>query len=109
MRQYWVVCGCIRYNRTILPNKLATQFCSLLSCMTTHKPRLDWVKEVLADKGERACPTSLGILLRSGATSVVLQSMNDRPESHRPESPEGDDRLLCPPWQLMRLTAARKA
>jgi hypothetical protein len=80
--------------------------------MTTHKQRLDLIKEVLADledKGERACPTSLGILLRSGATSVVLQSMNDRPENHRPESPEGDDRLLCPSWQLMRLTAARKA
>jgi len=80
--------------------------------MTTRKPGLEWIKEIAADledNGERACPTSLGILLRSGAAPVVLQSIDDRPENHRPESSEGDDRLLCPSWQLMRLTAARKA
>jgi len=80
--------------------------------MTTRKPGLELIKEIVADledNGERACPTLLGILLRSGAASVVSQSINDRPENLRPETSGGDDRLLCPSWQLMRLAAARKA
>jgi hypothetical protein len=79
--------------------------------MTLRKPRLDWIKEVLADLedyGERPCPTSLGIIWRPAMASADFQPLNDRLESDRPERPEGD-RLFCPSWQLMRLTVARKS
>jgi hypothetical protein len=75
--------------------------------MTTRKPRLDWIKEVLADledDAEHAPAMSPGIAWQLGTVSADFRSMN-----HRPEWPEGDDRLFCPSWQLMRLTAARKS
>jgi hypothetical protein len=96
-----------RYG-AISSDKLATQFSTLLSRMAPRKPRLDWIKEVLADRGDRAPPPPLGFVWRPGTESADFQSMNDRPE-RPPERPEGDDRPFCPSWQLMRLTAARKS
>jgi hypothetical protein len=72
--------------------------------MTTRRPRLDWIKEVLADLedvGECAPATSRIVSLPTTA-SADLQPTNDRAQT-----PEGDDR--CPSWQLMRLTVARRS
>jgi hypothetical protein len=93
-------------------DKLATQSSILLPYMTPRKPKLDWIKEVLADledQGERVCPTSLGTLWRPRTAPADFHPMNERPKNDRSESLERDDRLFCPSRQLMRHTAARKA
>jgi hypothetical protein len=87
--------------------------------MVTRKPRLDWIKEVLADSGdcgERARPASLGFAWPPATESAKLQpdlqpnlQPNLQPMNDRPERPKGDDRLFCPSWHLMRLTAAGKS
>jgi hypothetical protein len=98
----------MRYYGVISSDKLATQSSPLLLRMVARKPSLDWIREVLADPadcGGRARPASQGFVWRPAVVeSVDLQSINNRPER-----PEGDDRLFCPSWQLMRLTAARKS
>jgi hypothetical protein len=73
--------------------------------MTTRRPRLDWIKEVLADLeevGERTPAMSLDIVCLPATASADLQPMNDRAQA-----PEGDGR--CPSWQLMRFTVARRS
>jgi hypothetical protein len=77
--------------------------------MTTRKPRkprLDWIKEVLADlvdDGEPAVSCS-GMVWRSAAASADFQSLNDRSQV-----PEGDERLFCPSWQQVLLAATPRA
>jgi hypothetical protein len=71
--------------------------------MTMRRPRLDWIKEVLADLEEvreRAPAMSLDIVSLPATASADLQPTNDRAQT-----PESDDR--CPSWQLMRLAVAR--
>jgi hypothetical protein len=73
--------------------------------MTMRRPRLDWIKEVLADLEEvglHAPAISLDIVSLPATASADLQPMNDRAQTL-----EGDDR--CPSWQLMRLTVARSS
>jgi len=88
-------------------DKLATQFSVLILLMTTRRPKLDWIKEVLADLedvGEHAPAMSPDIMWRPAMASADSQSGSDRSQE-----PESDDRLFCPSWQLMRLTAARRS
>jgi hypothetical protein len=73
--------------------------------MATRKPRLDWIKEVLADPEEVGEPdpaVSPGIVSLRATESADLQ-----PSIGRARAPEGDDR--CPSWPLMRLTVARRS
>jgi hypothetical protein len=75
--------------------------------MTMRKPRLDWIKEVLAgleDAGEPApAPlTSLRIVSLPATAPADLQPMNDRAET-----PKQDDR--CPSWPLVRRAVAQRA
>jgi hypothetical protein len=73
--------------------------------MTMRRPRLDWIKEVLADLeevGARAPAMSLDIVCLPATASADLQPMNDRAQT-----PEADDR--CRSWHLMRLTVARRS
>jgi hypothetical protein len=73
--------------------------------MTTRRPRLDWIKEVLADLedvGEPSPSMSRRIVSLPATASADLQPMNDRAEE-----PEPDHR--CPSWPLMRLTVAQKS
>jgi hypothetical protein len=52
--------------------------------MTIRKPRLDWIKEVLADLEdacEPAAPTSLRIVSPPATASTDLQPMNDHAET----------------------------
>jgi hypothetical protein len=72
--------------------------------MTPRQPRLDWIKEVLADlavDGESA-PVPCGIVRHRATASARARSMDDPPEL-----PEREDRLVCPSWQLIRLAVAR--
>jgi hypothetical protein len=67
-----------------------------------RKPRLDWIKEVLADLADDsetdASPS--GIVWRSAAASAEFQSEDDRPPA-----PEDDERWFCPSWQQVLLAA----
>jgi hypothetical protein len=93
-----------------LSDKLATQSSVPLPLMTLRKPKLDWIKEVLADledDGEHL--TSFDIVWGSGTASVDSQPIENPLDQDQSESLAGDDHLFCPSWQLMRLTAARKS
>jgi hypothetical protein len=71
-----------------------------------RKPRLDWIKEVLADladDGEAEASPS-GIVWQSATASADFQSSNDRPQA-----PDGDEQLFCPSWQQVRLVAMPRA
>jgi hypothetical protein len=74
--------------------------------MTLRKPRLDWIKEVLADPEDSAvpAPASAGIVWSPPTASDDPPPLNDRSGA-----PERDDQLLCPSWQLMRHAATRKS
>jgi hypothetical protein len=72
--------------------------------MTLRKPRLDWIKTVLADvetDGERAS-AAFGFVRRAETVSADVGSM-----AERPQEPEGEDGLLCPPCRLIRIAATR--
>jgi hypothetical protein len=74
--------------------------------MTPRPPRLDWIKEVLADlaaDGERA-PASCDIVRQRETASADVRSM-DAPRVEL----TGEDRLLCPSWQLIRLAVTRNS
>jgi hypothetical protein len=74
--------------------------------MTTRKPRLDWIKEVLADLADDGEPPGLpsGIVWQSAAVSADFQLLNDRPCA-----PETDERWFCPSWQQVRLVATPRS
>jgi hypothetical protein len=72
--------------------------------MTTRQPRLDWIKEVLADlaaDGERA-PASRSFVRQREIASAGVRSTDD---------PAGlldrDDPPICPSWQSIRLAVTR--
>jgi hypothetical protein len=74
--------------------------------MTLRKPRLDWIKEVLADLEDSAVPVPSS----AGTVWSPPTASDDRPPvNDRPGGPEDDDQLLCPSRQLMRLAAIRKS
>jgi hypothetical protein len=66
-----------------------------------RKPRLDWIKEVLADRADDGEPAPLParIVWRT-ASAADFQSLDDRPPA-----PEGDERLFCTSWRQVRLAA----
>jgi hypothetical protein len=71
-----------------------------------RKPRLDWIKEVLADRADDGEPTPLPsrIVWRAASATTDIQSSDDRPPA-----PEGDERMFCPSWQQVRLAATPRA
>jgi hypothetical protein len=72
--------------------------------MTPRQPRLDWIKEVLADlaaDGERT-PAPRGGLRQRATAAVSTRSMDDPLELQ-----EREDRLICPSWRLIRLAVIR--
>jgi hypothetical protein len=104
MGQYLVVCSSIGATKRSHSDKLASYLCCLLSCMTPRQPRLDWIKEVLADlaaDGERA-PAQCDLVRQRATASVSARSMDDPLEL-----PDREDRLVCPSWQLIRLAVTR--
>jgi hypothetical protein len=54
MHVYSVICGSVRYYTTAVLNKVATKFSASQWCMARRKPKLDWIKKILADSGDRA-------------------------------------------------------
>jgi hypothetical protein len=83
-------------------DKLTTNSSACLAGMSPRKPRLDWIKEVLADfdnsdEGARLAPIE---------TVGECEAAPDGDD--RTARPDSDDPLLCPCWQLMRLSAAQK-
>jgi hypothetical protein len=78
--------------------------------MTLRKPKLDWIKEVLAGLEEDgARPTSFDTVWGSETASADFPALENQFDRDQSESLAGDDHLFCPSWQLMRLTAARKS
>jgi hypothetical protein len=74
--------------------------------MSPRQPRLDWIKEVLADlaaDGARA-PAPRGIVRQCETASVDARSADDLPAAS-----DGWDRLICPSWQLIRLAVTRSS
>jgi hypothetical protein len=72
--------------------------------MTPRQPRLDWIKEVLADlaaDSERAAVPYSPVLQRA-TMSADARSMDDPPAL-----PDLEDRLVCPSWQSIRLAVTR--
>jgi hypothetical protein len=72
--------------------------------MTPRQPRLDWIKEVLADlaaDGERA-PAPGGTVRQQAAASAGARLMGDPPAA-----PDREDRPICPSRQLIRLAVTR--
>jgi hypothetical protein len=72
--------------------------------MTTRQPRLDWIKEVLADlaaDGEHA-PASRSFV-RQCKTALVGVGSTDDPDG----LPDRDDPPICPSWQSIRLAVTR--
>jgi hypothetical protein len=67
-----------------------------------RKPRLDWIKEVLADPADEHAPSPLParMVWRAASAAADFQSLDDRVRA-----PEGHERLFCPSWQQMRLAA----
>lgn len=70
--------------------------------MNARKPRLCWIEQVLADESADQAP--LTVVAASELASIVRHVTEDPPCAF-----DGDDPLLCPPWQLMRLTVASKS
>ena len=78
--------------------------------MSERKPRLHWIKKVLVDVDEHD---------RAGAESRVVFGPRivaftprimpgDKQSPPRRLAADDDGALLCPSWQLMRLTATQK-
>jgi hypothetical protein len=74
--------------------------------MTPRQPRLDWIREVLADLAadDGRAPASFGTIERREPASA---------NAHATDAPlvelTGEDRLLCPSWQLIRLAVMRNS
>jgi hypothetical protein len=75
--------------------------------MNARTPRLHWIRKVLADiafSGESANRAPLTLVADSRLLAI------SRPTAENSSyACEGDDPLLCPSWQLMRLTVASKS
>jgi hypothetical protein len=72
--------------------------------MTPRQPQLDWIKEVLADVAAdcELPPMAFGSVRQRETADA--QSMNDPPAA-----PDGEDRLICPSWRLIRLAVTRNS
>jgi hypothetical protein len=83
------------------------KFLGFIAPMGARKPRLDWIRQVLVDledTGDIAEQAPLTLHEQSGLVSIGPQTTDDTCYALN-----GDDPLLCPSWQLMRLTAASRA
>jgi hypothetical protein len=107
MLQHWVACGRIWYYEAASADKLTTNSSAHLSCMSQRKPKLDWIKQVLADTESvagRARPGPIEIVRGRETASADIRLIRDRRER-----PDDDDRPVCASWQLMRFAAAQKS
>jgi hypothetical protein len=72
--------------------------------MAPRQPRLDWIKEVLADlaaEGEGA-PASRSFVRQREIVSAGVRSADDPAEL-----PDREDPPICPSWQSIRLAVTR--
>jgi hypothetical protein len=85
-------------------------FCSLTR-MSERKPRLDWIRKVLVDLDRYEGAGAESRVFASRIIAFAPRTVPGDQQSPPRRLKAGDEGgvLLCPSWQLMRLTATQKS